>query len=125
MAAFLMVIGAIIIIISIVLNKKENKYKFSRTLKNTDSNITDSDVRIGELKKEFAESLLEIQESVQKLEDRLDILEQKKISETDVSSRNIEDIRKLIKEGKTLDEIADELKIGKGELLLIKDLYLK
>ncbi|EQB87787.1 hypothetical protein J2Z44_001581 [Clostridium punense] len=37
----------------------------------------------------------------------------------------IEDIKNLFNEGLTLDEIAARLNIGKGEVLLIKELYLK
>ncbi|MPM80275.1 hypothetical protein SDC9_127322 [bioreactor metagenome] len=37
----------------------------------------------------------------------------------------IEDVKNLFNQGLTLDEIAAKLNIGKGEVLLIKDLYLK
>lgn len=37
----------------------------------------------------------------------------------------IEDVKNLFNQGLTLDEIAKKLNIGKGEVLLIKDLYLK
>ncbi|WP_017415655.1 DUF6115 domain-containing protein [Clostridium tunisiense] len=37
----------------------------------------------------------------------------------------IEDVKNLFNQGLTLDEIAKKLNMGKGEVLLIKDLYLK
>lgn len=47
--------------------------------------------------------------------------------EVKVSNSNnikIEEIKKLIDEGKDIDEICEILNMGKGEILLIKDLYL-
>lgn len=47
--------------------------------------------------------------------------------EVKVSNSNnikIEEIKKLIDEGKDIDEIYEILNMGKGEILLIKDLYL-
>lgn len=37
----------------------------------------------------------------------------------------IKEVRDLINKGLSIEEIADVLKVGKGEILLIKELYLK
>lgn len=49
------------------------------------------------------------------------------ISKNEVPNNNLKvtDVRKLFEEGLTLDEIAVKLNMGKGEVLLIKELYLK
>ena len=43
------------------------------------------------------------------------------------SSNNVKinEIRDLLKQGLSIEEVAENLNIGKGEVLLIKDLYLK
>ena len=38
-------------------------------------------------------------------------------------SNNVEEVKKLIEQGVSIDDICKILSIGKGEVLLIKDLY--
>ena len=41
------------------------------------------------------------------------------------NSVRVNDIQKLYQQGYSIDQISEELGISKGEILLIKDLYLK
>lgn len=47
-----------------------------------------------------------------------------KVKVSNSNNIKIEEIKKLIDEGKNIDEICEILNMGKGEILLIKDLYL-
>ena len=60
MAIFLIIVGLLLIIINSLALKKESK-SFGTSLSKAKSDITDVDVKIGELRKEFAETILEMQ----------------------------------------------------------------
>lgn len=53
--------------------------------------------------------------------------EEKSIDKEKKSSNmvKVDKIKELLEQGKTAEEVAEILKIGKGEVLLIKDLYIK
>jgi F0F1-type ATP synthase membrane subunit b/b' len=44
---------------------------------------------------------------------------------TDANTVKINEVEELMKQGLNIDEIAERLNVGKGEVLLIKELYLK
>lgn len=55
------------------------------------------------------------------------IKDENKICEEEKSSNNlkVEDVKTLFQQGLTVEEVAAKLNIGKGEVLLIKELYLR
>ena len=165
MAGLLILIGLILIILNVLAIKKQNK-SFNGVLGNAMENIKDDDIRIGELRTEFSESILEIQSEIMNIketmkenntvnknyEPKLDesitkttINELKKDNDkmiTEVTkqdehnsrivdkshnnkSAKIEEIRRLFSEGSSTDEVCEILHLGKGEVLLIKDLYIR
>lgn len=71
-----------------------------------------------ELKKMYKEEE-NIPEPIKKVE-KTTISEEKK----ETKAILIEEVRALIKEGCSLDEVSEKLNIGKGEVLLIKQLYI-
>ncbi|WMJ81353.1 hypothetical protein RBU49_03600 [Clostridium sp. MB40-C1] len=207
-AIFLLIIGAILILFNInAIRKEENN--FQKILHEKENNVGDYEVEIGRLRKEFAETLVEIQSQVLGLEEVINTKnyeEQEKstvnenlfgkneesnegldkdiednddknkvgtkaesdLEKTEDKEENVEikveaneeedikgkedknqqektkdietpefhenhkvnnvkvsEIQRLIEEGLGVDEIANKLKVNKGEVLLIKELYLK
>ena len=169
MAALLITAGIVLIALNIKAALKKNN-SFDKVLKNKEDNMQEYEVEIGKLRKEFAETIFDMQKDMESLKGRLDSLSEKELQyevkinsdadtnintntntnidiapandknvqndiregiqkiETDNhSSNNIKtaEVDKMIKEGFSDDEIAEKMKIGKGEVLLIKGLYLK
>ncbi|SDL06455.1 hypothetical protein SAMN05216497_10632 [Clostridium cochlearium] len=131
--------------------KKEN---FNENLNIAHDNMDKNEAEIMKMRKEMGETFYSLQEEIQdlktyieKLQDKIekecyekpvetviqniDILDEEKVDEPEkvkVSNYNnvkIEEIKKLIDEGKNIEEICETLNMGKGEVLLIKDLYLE
>lgn len=131
--------------------KKEN---FNENLNIAHDNMDKNEAEIMKMRKEMGETFYSLQEEIQdlktyieKLEDKIqkecyekpvetviqniDTLDEEKVDEPEkvkVSNYNnvkIEEIKKLIDEGKNIEEICETLNMGKGEVLLIKDLYLE
>lgn len=141
---FLIIIGSLLIYINVRAIRKEEQ-SFDTALNKADINMEDFDIKIAALRKEFAETILELQKEIYSLKDKIedndnniiDDFEKTESSlETDKKVKKIEkkennspvkvnEVEKLIKEGYTLDEVSEKLNIGKGEVLLIKELYLK
>lgn len=191
----------LIAVILIFLNLRallKDKRSFQGILKSSENNMDEFQVEIGKLRREFAETLLEIQTQLVELEEKVQsnndyIKDQNKKcinNENDINnlekckdiasfndkirdivdidfnriksldnevklqvennepltakenygtnveqednndnaennSIKIKEVEKLLNEGLNIDEISDALKIGKGEVLLIKELYLK
>lgn len=167
MFAFIIISGVVLIAFNFRAIYKDKK-SFKGVLHSAEYNIEDIDVKIGELRREFAESLLDIQKEIDELKnqnesnlnslDKKERLNTKEINKNDdnktidnfqnsiaknivyennttESSVNenkktnnnlkVQDIETLLAKNKSIDEIAEILKIGKGEVLLIKELYLK
>lgn len=155
-AFVLLIIGICLIVLNIRGLKKE-KNSFKNVLNKEKVNIDDVKLEIGSLRKEFAETLLEVQREIVSIKDKLDMEENlhtngdesykektiyddkieniKDIVDIDFNKEVVEDkkenklrikeVRDLINKGLSIEEIADVLKVGKGEILLIKELYLK
>ncbi|MCR1970358.1 DUF6115 domain-containing protein [Clostridium cochlearium] len=131
--------------------KKEN---FNENLNIAHDNMDKNEAEIMKMRKEMGETFYSLQEEIQdlktyieKLQDKIekecyekpvetviqniDTLDEEKVDEPEkvkVSNYNnvkIEEIKKLIDEGKNIEEICETLNMGKGEVLLIKDLYLE
>lgn len=127
----LIFIGVLLIVFNIKAIKKE-KTSFSSTLKDKEENTTEIMIEIGEIRREFAETLLSVQQDMEVLKDRLNLKEAVVEVEVEEESKNINDnsikireIQALMNNGLNIDEISEKLGIGKGEVLLIKELYLK
>lgn len=153
-AILLFIIGALLIALNLKAIRKD-KEKFQSVLHNVSDDIKDYDLEIGKLKKEFAETIMEIQLEIEDLKDKLKaedksteknvqnvVIEKEnkvyknveighiddKVSEVndrEINNVKIDDIEKFMKKGMSIDHISEELGIGKGEILLIKKLYLK
>lgn len=165
---FLLCIGIFLILFNIKAVNRE-KTEFQEILKKKSVEVKDYEIQIGKLRKEFAETLLEIQSEVLNLKNSLErnklinhienqhkdiktnndnficsyiekendleksevkVLEKEndfshEKDDIQVNNVKVNEIKELIEKGLSMDEISDELKINKGEVLLIKDLYLK
>ncbi|WP_084364474.1 DUF6115 domain-containing protein [Clostridium tepidiprofundi] len=141
MAILLIIIGLLLIIVNAVLLKKDST-SFSNVLYSTDEKLSDIDIKIGKLRNEFAETVLELQKEINELKSNNEGIkvenvefnndvnysvshDKKSYSTNSVNNVNIDKINILIKKGLSDDEIAQKLNIGKGEVLLIKELYLR
>jgi DNA-binding transcriptional regulator YiaG len=179
MIFLLFFIGSILIILNVRAIRKENN-SFQFKLNNAGNDMGEFEVQMGALRKEFSETILELQIEIQNLNrdfnnytskinateiteeiskeqiDMYDInkeevttnenetinkeenqkvktTQNKKIKKTSQSknenntanSVKINEIEKLVDQELTTEEIAEKLGIGKGEVLLIKQLYIK
>lgn len=141
----LILIGVGLIIVNYKAVMKE-KSSFNSILEDKSRNIDDVDIRIGELRREFSETILELQKEIVKLkslinnnkieEGKQDFdLEVEELEEEvvqvatgntmDNNSIRINEIEELLKSGTPLEAICEKFNIGKGEVLLIQRLYLK
>lgn len=154
---------AVLIIIFSLKGLKESQ-SFSEVLINTSEEIDDVDVRIGKLRREFSETILDLQLEIQELKEEMvkcnskeEIKSSDNIKEENITSNKIylrdgnmveykvntqndekeckvdlsensikvEQIKELYNQNFSLEEIAEKLELGKGEVLLIEELYLK
>lgn len=153
MTGLLIFIGLILVILNVLAIRKHNK-SFQGVLGDAIENTQDYDIRIGELRREFSESILELQSElmhikegmdlkVEKtqtttsfLEEANDIIDEEKIYDENknqsiieqphnTNSSKVDSIKRLFSEGLSVEEISEILHLGKGEVLLIKDLYIR
>lgn len=198
----LLLIGVLLVVLNVNAMRKE-KTSFSAALSNKEKNVQDYEVEIGKLRKEFAETILELQKEIEVLktgtyitdkenninessyiykEDKkkksIDIKDGevihikkngeeinagdestvyseaygksgKKIDKTkkeivknsdnNINNENkkdenskesynnvkVDEISKMLKSGLSIDEISEKVGMGKGEVILIKELYTK
>lgn len=155
MPFFLVLIGAVLIIFNVRFIKeddtsgkkvvKKNKNSFTRVLKDEELDLTAVDIIIGELRIEFSETLLELQKEIVELTGKVDSLIEEKVPEREgfvlpieeneaiLGNLNIEkepyskinEIGELLRSGFSVEEISEKFQMGRGEILLIKKLYLK
>lgn len=148
MTIFLIVVGLLLIFINTRAILKD-KNSFGRTLNDKENNIQQFQIEIGQLRREFAETFIEIQNEVQEIKNKIpvsidDLENNKKIealidnTENDnkaISKKDcplnrknnirVNEIDKMMQSGMSIEEVSERLQIGKGEILLIKELYLK
>jgi hypothetical protein len=196
MPYFLILIGVILIVLNFKALKKE-KNSFESIVRNKENNITDFDVAIGELRREFSETILELQQEIyaqkesiqvqrdlihslkESIQEQSDLIQSlgdlgqkkehdenfteisnkklNKVKENNINERELEEEKKittdmeldklkqvdslpsaseknnirikeigdLLDKGVALDDICEKYNIGKGEVLLIKELYLR
>lgn len=133
--------------------KKPVESSFREIFSDEKENIDDYKVELGKVRRELSETIIELQRDIYNLKDEINMLninkksleykenlertDEKytdKIIEDNINSvdnnleynKNLEKalmVKKLLKEKKSEDEICNSLSIGKGELLLIKNLY--
>lgn len=157
MAVILILLGILLIVFSGYsilkenINEKSDKNSFSHVLRDKKNGIDERDITIGEIRREFAETITDLQMEILDLKERMNlnddlaeaqtetheteesetdeaesrILESGNEEKTTFNGVKINDLDRLLKEGYSLDEISKNLDISKGEILLIKDLYLK
>ncbi|MDP4091318.1 MAG: hypothetical protein Q8930_18890 [Bacillota bacterium] len=145
MAVILILLGIVLVIFSsysIVKESTGNEERgFSKVLKTEEKNVKSIDFTIVEMRREFAETIMELQMDILNLKEKLDLddseenVKEKEEEENPIQPDSeekltlngvkINDISRLLNEGYTLDDISEKLEISKGEILLIKDLYLK
>jgi hypothetical protein len=183
MTGLLIFIGLVLITLNVLAIKKQNK-SFNGTLGSARDNIDEYDIRIGELRRDFSESILDLQSEIMHLKETIEDnnrlnksyhsqLDEKKYNshkiekessielpleeindieindieinsieanEKDYDENNtfidapstnnsksakVEEITKLFSDGLSAEEISEILHLGKGEVLLIKDLYIR
>lgn len=168
MVLFLFLIGALLIILNFNALKKE-KSSFGKVFQETEEDMREFEVRLGEVRREFSETILELQKEIVELKkqntyevyenetkekettDEIISVEKshsnvaplgsskKEIEDlgtvnikvdnnernTEKNSVKIEEINKLLTKGLSVEEVSIKLGIGKGEVLLIKELYLR
>jgi len=140
MPGLLIFIGLILVILNVLAIKKQNK-SFKGVLGNAIENTNDYDIKLGELRREFSESILELQSQlmdIKKIEKSTSYLETVNIENNEkifnkskkqiiideapnTNSEKVESIKKLVSEGLSVEEISEILHLGKGEVILIKD----
>ncbi|GFZ30947.1 hypothetical protein CSC2_14730 [Clostridium zeae] len=144
----LIIIGVLLIIINYRALKKEDG-SFEKILEQRGERVEEHDIEIGNLRREFSETILELQLEIERLkaiknsEESVDNKSgaidyriddeasyQESVSMTKNSNKNMisdkaRSVKELLDKGFTDDQICEELAIGKGEVLLIKGLYKK
>lgn len=133
-----MIIYILIVTIGILLiwiNRKEFKVKnsgFKEVLINKTDTITEVEIEIQNLRRDFAETIGVLQMDIKNLSKDIDNLKGTQVTEESIiendfsnsgKSNNVEEVKRLIEQGVSIDDICKILSIGKGEVLLIKDLY--
>lgn len=158
----LLIIGLTLIFINIKVIKKDDKNLFEEKLNSIDDDDSkDYNFEIGKLRKEFGETIFELQQEIEEL--KKEVVEVKKMStetnektfcddnvdkrdlekkidvvvdndieyecedkvEDDEKNLKVKEIRNMMKDGLSTDEISQKLNIGKGEVLLIQKLYIE
>lgn len=129
---FLLLIGIALVLLNYKAITKERK-SFSSTLSEEKSSISDMDLELGKLRADFSEDILQLQSELLKLRENLEkdttkeiiIKENPEDLINNSNSVRIDVIKAMLDEKLSLEEISEKLKIGKGEVLLLKELYIK
>lgn len=157
---FIIILGIVLILLSYRIIKKEDK-SFEKILEREENtNNRDYDIEIIKIRKDMAETVLELQKEIENL--KLEVSSNKKSRIEDDNKNNIENlningivsrediissidfsnkieekkegsprsekqkkVKVLLDKGLSDDEICEKLSIGKGEILLIKNLLIK
>lgn len=148
MPIVIILIGIALIIVNYKALKK-NGSSFSSVYSNKKEDLTEIDLKIGQIRKDMAESLLELQQEILALKKtskpvdnfndvkNFDIKSEKSIkNETEYLlteensvineihfNNKTEQIKKLLDMGLDDDQICEKLSLGKGEVQLVKGLF--
>ena len=149
MPFILIVIGVILVVLNYKALKKDET-SFSNVLKYKQKDMTEVEVEIGAIRRDIAESLTELQKEILDIKQHInfnnnveDIKENLETDEelisnnlnstdeevdviNEIDNKNkTEAIRELISLGLNDEEICERLSLGKGEVLLVRNLYKK
>ena len=149
MPFILIVIGVILVVLNYK-DLKKDESSFSDVLKYKQKDMTEVEVEIGAIRRDIAESLTELQKEILEIKQHInfnnnveDIKENLETDEelisnnltsideevdviNEIDNKNkTEVIRELISLGLNDDEICEKLSLGKGEVLLVRNLYKK
>ena len=157
---FIIILGIVLILLSYRIIKKEDKSFEIILEREENTNNRDYDIEIIKMRKDMAETVLELQKEIENL--KLEVSSIKKSRIEDDNKNNIENlningivsrediisnidfsnkieekkegsprsekqkkVKVLLDKGLSDDEICEKLSIGKGEILLIKNLLIK
>lgn len=138
----LIIVGIILIALNFNAIRKEKK-SFQGKLSVSQDEMKSFKLEIGKVRKEFAETILELQKEIEVLKTnnnrnfQEDTLSEKtseepkknensdKVTEEYANNVKIDEIRNLLKDDVSVNDISEKTGIGKGEVLLIKELYAK
>ena len=149
MPFILIVIGVILVVLNYKALKKDET-SFSDVLKYKQKDMTEVEIEIGAIRRDIAESLTELQKEILDIKQHInfnnnveDIKENLETDEelisnnltsidevvdviNEIDNKNkTEVIRELISLGLNDEEICEKLSLGKGEVLLVRNLYKK
>ena len=148
MPVILILIGFIFIVYSYISMKKgknldinddkEEDNLFQSILRNNERDLSDYKFELGVLRKDIGESLNELQQEILEIKKALNLFNEKDLINEDrydtkvhnsinenyyKESSKASNIRELLKDGLTDEEISEKLSVTKGEILLVKGLY--
>lgn len=118
-------------------NKKEDN-SFQGILRDNERDLSDYKFELGILRKDIGESLNELQQEILEIKKALNLFNEKDLINEDrydtkvhnsinenyyKESSKASNIRELLKDGLTDEEISEKLSVTKGEILLVKGLY--
>ena len=118
-------------------DKKEDN-SFKSILRNNERDLSDYKFELGVLRKDIGESLNELQQEILEIKKALNLFNEKDLINEDrydtkvhnsinenyyKESSKASNIRELLKDGLTDEEISEKLSVTKGEILLVKGLY--
>ncbi|WP_125152192.1 DUF6115 domain-containing protein [Clostridium rectalis] len=141
MIIILILTGTILIVLNVIALKKEQG-SFRKILDNKENNMENFQIEIGKVRKDMAETIFQLQSEVEFFKKEIENIkkmynvkqeENENISEEDKKALyqqdnnvvKIKEVEKMISSGMSVEDISNDLGIGKGEVLLIKELYLK
>ena len=148
MPVILILIGFSLIIYSYISMKKTKKLyisddkkddnSFQSILRENERDLSDYKFELGVLRKDIGESLNELQQEILDIKKALNLFDEKDLMNEDVDDAKVQNsinenyykessktlnIRELLEEGLTDEEISEKLSVAKGEILLVKGLY--
>lgn len=148
MPVILILIGFIFIVYSYISMKKgknldinddkEEDNSFQSILRNNERDLSDYKFELGVLRKDIGESLNELQQEILEIKKALNLFNEKDLINEDRYDTKVHNsinenyhkesskalnIRELLKDGLTDEEISEKLSVTKGEILLVKGLY--
>ena len=150
MPILIILIGIVLIVVNLKALRKD-KNSFTSVYSNKKEDLTEIDLKIGQIRKDMAESLLELQQEIlelknmYKVDDNFNDVKNSKnksknpkknemeyllttensvINEIHYNSKT-EQIKKLLDMGLDENQICEKLSLGKGEVQLVKGLFKK
>ena len=117
---------------------KKDDNSFQSILRENERDLSDYKFELGVLRKDIGESLNELQQEILDIKKALNLFDEKDLINEDIDDTKVQNsinenyykessktlnIRELLEEGLTDEEISEKLSVAKGEILLVKGLY--